>query len=223
MNNIESKLEAFNDKLPVGLKISIMKFCDVQKYLKSYSSTNNIQWFLLKVDHVERFEDHVEVFFKNKRKINAFFDGHYEKYDINGNKRSTGGVGTPRGIDNGRVKISIDGMNILLERLILIACDIHADKVAVSYKGLEANVLDGSGNVDTAERLMIKPNFSPDNLEWCLKSDNVRHSHMIKKLLKKTGIVYRFSALDNSLVFLVQRGNNNQIKHYCSTFLERVR
>lgn len=180
-NNIESKLETVNDKLPIDSQISIMKFSEVQKYLRNCFTTNSIQGLLLRIDLVNSFDDHVEVIFKSGRKIKAFFDGHYEKYNINGKLCSKGGFGTSRGIHNGHIRINADGVGISLERLILIAVDIKANKVAISYKGLEAKFLDGSGNIDMAERLMIKPNFNPHNLKWCVKADNIKLSNMIKK------------------------------------------
>lgn len=177
-----SKLEQLNSRLPNTSKISIMRFSDIKDYLMNYPTLDNIQRLLLNIEGAKCFTDHVEIKFINGRVFKAFYDGHYEKYDINGILRSKGGYGTSKGIHNGRIKPKVDYIHIYLEKLILLACDIADDKVAISYKGLEANVLDGSGNIDTAERLMIKPNFSPYNLEWCFKSENVSHSHMIKTL-----------------------------------------
>lgn len=223
MKEDKSKAEQFNETLPVSARTCIMKLDEVQSVIKDTKDIDKIQRIVLIIDTAKRFKDHVEVKFKCGRKINAYYDGHYEKFDVNGNLRSKGGFGTSRGIDKGHTKLKVEGIDMHLERLILIACDIADNKVALSYKDWEANVLDNSGNIDTAERLNIKTDLSPSNLEWCSKSDNVRHEHTMKKLLKITGTVYRFSATDKNLKALIQKGNNAELRQYCDTHLKRVR
>lgn len=218
-----NKAEQFNETLPVNARTCIMKFDEVQSVIKDTKDMDKIQWIVLIIDSAKRFEDHVEVNFKCGRKIKAYYDGHYEKFDINGKLRSKGGFGTSRGIGKGRIKLKVEGIDMHLERLILIACDIADNKVALSYKNWEANVLDSSGNIDTAERLRIKTDLSPSNLEWCLKSDNVKHEHTMKKLIKATGTVYRFSATDQKLKALIQNGNDAELRQYCDAHLKRAR
>ena len=215
--------EDFNNTLPISAQVNIVSLSVFKALMDSFQLPNKTQRFIMKIESVKLFKDHIEIFFNHGSKVKAFFNGQYQKYDVNGNLRSTGGIGTTRGVHKGRVKLKIEGIEMYLERLILIGCDIANGEVAISYKGWEANVMDGSGNRETAEKLGIKQNYSPENLEWCLKHDNAVHGNMIKKLSKITGKVYRFSANDRNLTALYQSKQNRKLCQYCSTYLKRIK
>ncbi|MGB4093054.1 MAG: hypothetical protein WBK46_14125 [Ruminococcus flavefaciens] len=125
----------------------------------------------------------VELIFGNMIKV--YFDGHYEKFNCKGKLCSTGGFNTGISVYNDRPWLTINGIRISFERIILLANDIKNNRVAASYKDLEANVKDCTGNISTAIKFNRTPNFNIYNLEWCTKSQNVKHYHMINDIFQK--------------------------------------
>lgn len=93
----------------------------------------------------------------------------------------------------------------------------------MSYSDLTANVMDGSGSLETADYLNIPHNLDFDNIEWCSKSKNAAHGQKIKKLFEITGHVYRFSAYDDELDRKMRCGDRKLIADYCENNLFKVR
>jgi hypothetical protein len=92
---------------------------------------------------------------------------------------------------------------------------VLTDELPDTFSGLTINVLDGSGNIYTAEYLGIKPDYRLCNLEWTLNLDNLNHGRMIKGMYKRTGHVHRFSANDIQLYQLYQTKDTAKLKAYC--------
>ena len=95
------------------------------------------------------------------------------------------------------------------------------NQMASDYTGLVCNVTDGSGNMHTASILGIQPDYHFDNLEWCLKPENLMHGSLILPLYKKTGHVYRFSYTQVGIISL--KLNDPTIKTWCRGNLHQVK
>ncbi|MBR1591617.1 MAG: hypothetical protein IJ666_01215 [Ruminococcus sp.] len=217
------KAKDFNYTLPVMAQTQILDLDMFQKAFDVWACPDSTQMMISEIKSAEINNNCAVVEFKSGSKIIAYYDGHYEKFNKNGKLQSTGGFGTTRGVHKHTVKLKVEGCEMHLERFILIACDVARNEIALSYKGWEANVMDGSASEKTAKYLGIPTNFKPDNLEWCLKSDNVFHGSMIKKLYEITNHVYRFSANDKMLKAIYQTRRKRAINNYCKTFYKRIR
>lgn len=91
----------------------------------------------------------------------------------------------------------IGNRTISPERMILGMYSVNKDTMLDSYDDYQANVMDCSANMNTAEKLGIRAyNFTPNNIEWCSKSDNTSHGKFMRYIYKKFGRVYAISALD---------------------------
>lgn len=112
------------------------------------------------------------------------------------------------------LRVNHNNNSIVIEKLMLICKCIVDDELPVSFRGLCVNVMDGSGNIMTADELGIKPDYRLENLEWTLTYRNSTHGNKIKALNKLTGHVYRYSANDDTLyqIFVTQSSDN--IKKY---------
>ncbi|MEE5992038.1 MAG: hypothetical protein V3G42_02215 [Oscillospiraceae bacterium] len=165
----------------------------------------------------------ITIVFESGRKIDCYFNGTYVKYDRTGRLSSVGGVFNGKCIENQHVKIWIEGQAIFLERLIAIATDIMQNSMPVMYQSWEANVMDGSGSIKTAVALGIPSNYSPFNIEWCQKSDNVIHGSMLIPMLKRTGHVYQYSARDMELRQIFDMQDDYLLKKYCAENLPQIR
>lgn len=83
------------------------------------------------------------------------------------------------------------------ERMLLGIHSINEDTMLDSYDNYEANVMDCSANINTAEKLGIEAySFTPNNIEWCSKSDNGKHGDFMRYIYEQFGRVYAISALD---------------------------
>lgn len=83
------------------------------------------------------------------------------------------------------------------ERMLLGMYNVNKDTMLDSYDDYEANIMDCSANINTAEKLGIEAyNFTPNNIEWCSKSDNGKHGTFMDYIYKQFGRVYAISALD---------------------------
>lgn len=83
-----------------------------------------------------------------------------------------------------------------------------------SFKGLQVNVKDCSGNIITAEKLGIQYNMSLSNLEWCLEEDNRWAGRKALYFKKLTGKAWRFSCNDELLYQKSQTGTVDEIIDY---------
>lgn len=119
-------------------------------------------------------------------------------------------------VDAKSMHLRINHINnsIIIEKLIGICeCILH-DELPMSMRGLCVNVMDGSGNIITADELGIKTSYHPENLEWTLNYRNATHGRNIKKLFNITGKVYRYSANDDTLNQVLATKDSNKIKEY---------
>ena len=109
-------------------------------------------------------------------------------------------------IDSGRVSIPSHGAGLSKiigngsrypERMVLGMYNVNKDTMLDSYDDYQANVMDCSANMNTAEKLGIEAyNFTPNNIEWCSRSDNSKHGTFMDYIYKQFGRVYAISALD---------------------------
>lgn len=86
---------------------------------------------------------------------------------------------------------------ILIERILAGLHNAGQNRLLKDYRHYVANVMDGSANPDTAQKLGIAEyNFALNNIEWCIKKDNSTHIDKIMEINKKYNRVYAISALD---------------------------
>lgn len=212
--------------LPTGQMTRLVSFKEFKKYHQEYPMTNcpTFERVIAEIDDVDVTKSMVSIYFDDGSSMNIFYDGYYERYNRSGKCQSTGGTGTMRGINwkNHHLQIRIYGKAILLERLVAVCCDIFNDTMPLSYNGLVANVMDGTGSLKTAEWFNCPLNIEPDNIEWCSFSGNSSHGWLSKQLYKSTHHVYRFSAEDAELADIVRNGNKQVITDYCNSSLYRV-
>lgn len=162
-------------------------------------------------------------FFKNKNYLELTFDGRY-RTSPNSKFESV----NHRGRTNALIKINIINRDKSVERLIAIANDIIDGCMLNTYAGISVNMLDGSGNINTAEYLGIPRDYSLDNLELTFHSDNIKHGARIKKLYEITGHVYRVSANDSYFdkIYNTNSTDINKydiIRNYCSQHFYKVK
>lgn len=204
-----------------GMNVALvdhMTFCKINRY-----SLNNMDRLIASIKTATVGKKCVTAEFQNGKKIKVYYNGNYKKFDKNGRLSSVGGVSTSKCIENEHICLNIEGQKLSAERFVAICVDIVRGIMPDSYDGLNANVMDGSGSVSTASYLGIPVNLHPDNIEWCFRTDNGTHGSMIRKLKKRTGHVYRFSAFDRNLIALLSKENNSDLIRYCEENLFRVK
>lgn len=172
-----------------------------------------------KISSVEITDDGIRILFEEdfpQMEIFIAFDGSGYRVSRSGFKNS---FNCMRGEGHKRIQIQRRPINI--ERLIAISYDIAMNTLANSYDGLVANVMDGSGNMNTASDLGVNPDYHFNNLEWCTSDENKIHGGWIKKLHALTGHVYRFSYENcRTLLFKKQEGT---LKTWCAGNLHQVK
>ena len=76
----------------------------------------------------------------------------------------------------------------------------------------------------TAKELGIPYNIHEDNLEWTSNDRNFAyHGRAIKKIYKKLGKVYRFSANDSAVFDALAMDNDKWLEHYMMINYRRVK
>ncbi len=214
----------FNETLSPEAQTKIVDFKAFKKFHKERNDKFNLEKMVAYIEKVTLYNDCVIAYFESGSAIRVGFNGTYEKYNCKQRLSSTGGVGTGVGIDKkGHIKISVNGIQMYLERFIILCLDVANNELALSYKGWTSNVKDGSGSIYTAKKLGIPVNFCPGNLEWCLCGDNAVHGHMIQGMKYKTGHVYRFSANNRTLREIYCTKSDAELKKYCDANLILVR
>lgn len=195
-----------------------------KQHIEAKSPKNGTDNIILSIKAIHKHLNCYEIKWTNGSSLKLYFNGRYEKYNRNGKRASSGGVGTGRGfMDDGHIVLFINGNGIYFERLIAICADFVSGKMAVDYTELSANVKDGSGTLFMAEKLGIPMNFHPDNIEWSTSQENGLHGQMIKGLYEKTGHVYRFSSYDKTLIALYKSNSIKQLKAYCNDYLLEIK
>lgn len=206
----------------------IVCFADFKRYHKNNPTAHQVMSFeevIARIDTVVIMKSGVKAVFEDSTEIFVGFDGSYIRYNKLGQRQSSRDVNSVIGIDwrTHHIQIYIYGKKILLERFVAVCCDIANGSLALYYDCIVANVMDGSGSLETADYLITPVNFEPSNLEWCTRSENASHGAKIKDLYKITGHVYRFSAEDNQLDSLMKNRDFQAVKDYCENNLFKVR
>ncbi|MCM1166023.1 MAG: hypothetical protein NC299_09270 [Lachnospiraceae bacterium] len=205
--------------------LNLPQFKAYHRYQPDDDKPISFEYVISLISSVVKQENGIKATFEDGTAIFVGFDGSYIRYNRLGQKQSSRKAGTLTGMSfqNFHVNIYIYGKAISLERFVAICRDIINDALLVNYSDLTANVMDGSGSLETADYLQIPYNLEFDNIEWCSKSKNAAHGQKIKKLYEITGHVYRFSAEDNELDRLMNCGDNQAIADYCENNLPKVR
>lgn len=214
-----NKRHSFND---------IVGFSDFKQYHKNNPTEHQVMSFeevVARIETVTILKGGINAKFEDGTSVFVGFDGSYIRRNKLGQKQSSREVNSVTGINwkNHHIQIYIYGKKILLERFIAVCCDITNDALALYYDELAANVMDGSGSLETADYLNTCVNFEPSNLEWCTRSENASHGAKIKDLYKITGRVYRFSAEDYQLNALMKNRDFEAVRDYCENNLFKVR
>ena len=219
LTSTSNKRHSFND---------IVGFSDFKQYHKNNPTEHQVMSFeevVARIETVTILKGGINAKFEDGTSVFVGFDGSYIRRNKLGQKQSSREVNSVTGINwkNHHIQIYIYGKKILLERFIAVCCDITNDALALYYDELAANVMDGSGSLETADYLNTCVNFEPSNLEWCTRSENSSHGAKIKDLYKITGHVYRFSAEDSQLDSLMKSRDFQAVKDYCGNNLFKVR
>ena len=186
-------------------------------------SKNGIDALVASIDRVYQGKNSMYIEFESGKALELDFNGGYTKYRRNGTVANQCSIDTEMRLENGHIQLKIEGNTILMERLIAASSDIINNTMPVSYKGLVANVMDGSGSVLTASKLGIPVNYHPDNIEWCTRPENSVHGSMIIEMEKRTGHVYRYSANDVILRIIFLKNNINELRNYCQNNLVKIK
>ena len=219
LTSTSNKRHSFND---------IVGFSDFKQYHKNNPTEHQVMSFeevVARIETVTILKGGINAKFEDGTSVFVGFDGSYIRRNNLGPQQSSREVNSVTGINwkNHHIQIYIYGKKILLERFIAVCCDITNDALALYYDELAANVMDGSGSLETADYLNTCVNFEPSNLEWCTRSENSSHGAKIKDLYKITGHVYRFSAEDSQLDSLMKSRDFQAVKDYCENNLFKVR
>lgn len=209
-------------------KVGLLNFPGFKAYYRFQPNEDkpiSFEDVIASINSVAKTENGIKAMFDDGTAIDVNFDGSYVRYNKLGQKQSSRKAGSLTGMSfrNFHVNIFVYGKAITLERFVAVCRDIMNDTLAVSYSDLTANVMDGSGSLETADYLNIPYNLDFDNIEWCSKSRNAAHGQKIKKLFEITGHVYRFSAYDDDLDRLMRCGDYKMIADYCENNLFKVR
>lgn len=136
-------------------------------------------------------------------------DGNFYKYKKNG--MCTQGKSK---FKSGHIRVLLAGTSITLERLMMILDALYKNEIPAEFGCLEVNVMDLSGSKYTCEKLGLKQNFSPENLEWTLKDLNTAHSWTVHRINKVLGKKVKISANDMYLHTLVALEKFDEVEKY---------
>lgn len=219
-------IKRFNDNHAPNLQKPTTTARAAQALIAAKPYKNLTDNVISSVGQVLKCTNYYKIEWNNGSSLKLYFNGRYEKYKCNGKLASKGGLGSRNNngfIENGHIALFINGNMISFERLVAICDDFTANCVATDYDKLEANVMDGSGSVYTANELGIPMNFHPDNIEWTTPQENGLHGYLIRELYRITGHVYRFSAYDSYLIALYKQNEFEKLKDYCKNNLFEVK
>ena len=225
MRNLSNTgLRAFNETLKKDAQKKIITFSEYKKLHSEEKTEKEVLTYeatIASIESVEAVKCGYIIKFDFDKIVTVLFSG---TIIIETGGRTTYGGYEPNGtsnknIDKGHVRLNLNGQSFCIEKLIGICECILADELPETFSGLTVNVLDGTGNIYTAEWLGLKPNYSLDNLEWTLNLDNLTHGRMIKGMYKRTGRVYKFSANDEELIQVYQTKDNDALKEYCKKLI----
>ena len=212
MNNLSIK--QLNNTLADEAKIDVVTYNKFK--IIDHSKGTKFDRIIAASDYARKLPDGYELvlFFNGgKKSIRVNYNGEISvngsEYKFRQDKHS-----------NGHSRINHLNDSLLAERLIMVCKNIIDDEMPVSYRGIVCNVMDGTGAKNTADELGLPVNMKEENLEMTLKKRNLRHGSIIKKLVKITGKVYKFSANDKTLYDLIDVGTDEQIKEYMETHYE---
>ena len=145
------------------------------------------------ITKMERLQNGVIFTFDTGETVTALYDGAVFK----NNKKSSYMQGRQR-VNN------IGGYNAnsstLAEFIIALQSCFIFDTFPATFKNVVVNVLDGSANEETSDKLGCKIDCSLENIEWTTMSRNSRHGQIVKKLRKNNCISYKFSSWDDQLL-----------------------
>lgn len=161
------------------------------------NETEGRDMLIANIREVQVFNVGVTITFNNDKKITALNNGLVYKGHYRNNPSITFDKGRARVVGLGKYKLNT---SIYSEFIWGIAGCYLNDKFPESVEGLVVNVMDGTGNAWTANKLKSVVNCHPSNLEWTTEERNSSHGQIIKKLMKKNCKAYRFSSWDDEIL-----------------------
>lgn len=175
-----------------------------------------VEKFLLQVASIDKYSDGYMFNMNSGRKIRVWNNGERQLFDVNGKTQSKGFdiSGSYDKPDSEHYRIQWNSSSIFIEKLIIVAECYLNNNIPLELRGLHANVMDISGNPNTARALGLKVNLTADNIEFCWNKDNTGHSQTVRRLYDMFGKVYKVSSLDKCLHGLVSGGTKEEIAWY---------
>lgn len=222
-------LRSFNNSLVKEAQkqlVTFEEFKNLHKGIKTEGGKPTAEAIIASITEVVSLTDGYKIIFESGKELTLRFNG--TSVTFTGGKNYRGGVllsdiTKSRNMDRGHLRYVLDNQSFLFERLIGICHCIDNDIMPIDFRGLAVNVMDGTGNMYTAQKLGLMPNFNITNLEWTLKDDNLVAGRKITGLVQRTGSVWSFSANDIALKQIYQTKDNDAIKKYCEEHLEKIK
>lgn len=207
-------LRDLNTTLGKECQIQIVSVEQFKKLNKN--STNITDWMICHFEEVraERIEnDEIEFIVRtsNNGEYHVTTDGRAWLIQNSGRKhnfKSTDKIGRVR-IQGG---LTINNTTVYAERLLGLCCSYILDEMPSTFSNLDlqVNVLDLSGNKNTAHELGIKQwNFIPSNLEWTTRYRNTLHAHVVLRLYKELNLKNMVTKISANTVY--------EVSNYMST------
>lgn len=221
------KIQNMSNLLVAVDLVSVGAFKDMHKHEK----VGGLDKFIASIATVERLEDGYSITMEDGHNLRVRSDGQFSK----DNKEWTYSYQNNTSIsryDTDSIRVSVKrprvvnfgGYNssLYIEKVYGICEQWLSGVLPKTFKNWQVNVMDGSGNLVTCEKLGIKYNISVDNIEWCLQSENSWFGRKIEYIAKVTGGVYRFSCMDAYLKQLIQLKNRYKIKEYLDSNYTKI-
>lgn len=194
-----------NKYLSEEAQIPIVTHQQYQIIHRNNHRSSKFERFVADVKNVNTLNGGYKFTMNNGKTIEAYFNG-----EIVVNGKHSNHIDYNTGI----TRISQNNSNILLEKLLLTAKAILENELPVSFKNIEVNVMDGTGNLYTALKMGLCQNFKLNNLEWTLHSLNSTHGQYIIELFNLVKRPISFSANDKTLYEIYQTRTKQETLNY---------
>lgn len=218
-NNLTIRIAVKRAKLGSHLYQSVVPKVNYNSYLNNREPIQGSDWLSKRITKVEPIDnDGYHVVLNTGKAYDLMFDGRSCCYNKNGIRSSELKIHYDNNGSRPRVTVFDNKgkqVSIFMERAILIVHSVYNNLIPYSIHGLQCNVKDCSGNINTVYKLgLAGHNFHPDNLEWVDGSKNSAHDDTVFALKRKLGKVYGISAKDTVLQEILGIGTNSQIERY---------
>lgn len=203
MNKEIKTMQVGSNTVTVGPLAPILTPVSLGEYVARIKDMNDFDRFLSTV--TKAYTDNEKAVYEvdGIPKLEVYYDGSSRTWMGNHwSKRSS----KRKCNRDGHLQAFIPGKNgnQLVERLIKVAHAIETETLPLELHALEVNVMDLTGNEDTATELGTVPNFRVDNLEFAISKINGLHPFTVKEILKLTGRLYKIPQNDIVLPQIVK-------------------